>query len=100
MTAITVSMSQSNEYPGFWHAVLLCVTFITLQLLLIIPFAILDSVFKLGLVTHPAVLGVINLSACALVLGLAWLIGKPSLSQVCGLRRVSAPTIASVVVAG
>jgi len=100
MTAITVSMSRSNEYPGFWHAVLLCVVFVTLQLLLIIPFAVLDGVFKLGLVTHPAVLGVINLGACALVLGLGWLIGKPPMAQVCALRRVSAPVIGSVVVAG
>jgi uncharacterized protein len=92
-------MNRSKEYPGFWHAVLLCVTFIALQLVFVIPFAILDAVFKLRLVAHPAVLGVINLSACALVVAMGWLIGRPAMSEVCSLRRVSGPTIGSVIVA-
>jgi uncharacterized protein len=75
------------------------VTFIVLQLVFVIPFAILDAVFKLRLVTHPAVLGVINLSACALVVTMGWLIGRPPMSEVCALRRVSRPAIGSVIVA-
>ena len=92
-------MNRSKEYPGFWHAVLLCVTFVALQMVFIIPFAILDAVFKTRLVAHPAVLGVINLSACALVVTMAWLIGRPAMSEVCALRRVSGPAIGSVIVA-
>src|ERR1051325_10532204 len=60
------SMNRSNDYPGFWHAVLLCLIFIALQFVLIIPVAIFDAVFKSRFVAHPAVLGVINFSACAL----------------------------------
>jgi membrane protease YdiL (CAAX protease family) len=92
-------MNRSKDYPGFWHAVLLCVIFIALQVVLIIPLWILDAVFKTRLVSHPAVLGVINLSACALVLTIGWLIGRPAMSGVLALRRVSAPAIASVIVA-
>ena len=50
-------MNRSKDYPGFWHAVLLCVIFIALQLVLVIPVAISDAVFKTRLVAHPAVLG-------------------------------------------
>src|SRR6266516_2917045 len=92
-------MNRSKEYPGFWHAVLLCVTFVALQLVFVIPFAIFDAVFKTRLVAHPAVLGVINLSACALVVAMGWLIGRPAMSEVCAVRRVSGPTIGSVIVA-
>jgi membrane protease YdiL (CAAX protease family) len=92
-------MNRIKDYPGFWHAVLLCVIFIALQFVLIIPVGIFDAVFKTRLVAHPAVLGVINLSACALMVTTGWLIGKPALSEVCALRRVPAPALASVIVA-
>jgi len=92
-------MNRSKEYPGFWHAVLLCVIFVALQLVLIIPVAILDAVFKTRLVAHPAVLGVINLSACALMVTTGWLIGRPAMSEVCALRRVAGPALGSVIVA-
>jgi membrane protease YdiL (CAAX protease family) len=91
-------MNRRDEYPGFWHAVLLCVIFIALQFILIIPVAILDAAFKTRLVTHPAVLGVINLSACALMITTGWLIGRPAMSEVFSLRRVSAPALGSVIV--
>ena len=88
-----------KAYPGFWQAVLLCFAFVILQTCLIIPFAILDAVFKLHLVTHPAVLGVVNLVACALVLVMAWLIGRPAVSEVCPLRRVAPLALVGVIVA-
>src|SRR6185369_284142 len=91
-------MNRSKDYPGFWHAVLLCVTFIALQMLLVIPFAVLDAVFKVHLVTHPAVLAFVNIGDCALVVTMGWLIGRPAMSEVFALRAVSWPTIASVVV--
>src|SRR3989442_4344703 len=93
------SMNRSKDYPGFWHAVLLCVIFIALQLVLIIPVAIFDAVFKTRLVAHPAVLGLVNLIACALVVTTGWLIGRPAMSEVCALRRVSGPALGSVIVA-
>jgi membrane protease YdiL (CAAX protease family) len=92
-------MNRSKDYPGFWHAVLLCVILVALQLLLSIPFWILDAFFKTRLVAHPAVLGVINLIACALVVTIGWLIGRPAMSEVFALRRVSGPAIGSVIVA-
>ncbi len=92
-------MNGSKAYPGFWHAVLLCVTFIALQMVFVIPFAILDAAFKLRLVTHPAVLGVVNLSSCAGVVTVGWLIGRPAMREVWALRRVSWPAIAGVFVA-
>jgi len=92
-------MNRSKEYPGFWHAVLLCVTFVALQMVFIIPFAIVDAVFKLRLIWHPAVLGTVNLSACALVVTMGWLIGRPAMSEVFALRRVSRLAIGSVIVA-
>src|SRR6266545_490733 len=92
-------MNRSNDYPGFWHAVLLCLIFIALQFVLIIPVAIFDALFKSRLVAHPAVLGIVNLSACALVVTTGWLIGRPAMSEVCALRRVSGPALASVIVA-
>ena len=92
-------MNRSAEYPGFWHAVLLCVIFIALQLILIIPIAILDTIFKTRLFAHPAVLGVVNLGACALVMTIGWFIGRPAMSEVLTVRRVPALALASVIVA-
>lgn len=94
-----MSIKQRREYPGFWHAVLLCVTFVALQMLLTVPFVILDAVFKLHLATHPVAVGVVNLIACALVLLMSWLIGRPAMSEVCSLRRVSPLAVAGVIVA-
>jgi len=92
-------MNPRKDYPGFWHAVLLCVTFVGLQAGVMIPFAVLGSVLKTNLVEHPAVLGVINLIACVVVLGMAWLIGRPPVSEVCALRAISLRAVAGVVVA-
>ena len=93
------SMNRSKDYPGFWHAVLLCVIFIALQLVLVIPVAISDAVFKTRLVAHPAVLGIVNLLACALMVTTGWLIGRPAMVEVFALRRVSGPALGSVIVA-
>ena len=92
-------MNRSKDYPGFWHAVLLCVIFIALQLVLVIPVAISDAVFKTRLVAHPAVLGIVNLLACALMVTTGWLIGRPAMAEVFALRRVSGPALGSVIVA-
>src|SRR6266545_4144170 len=92
-------MNQRREYPGFWHAVLLCVTFVALQMFLTVPFVIVDALFKLRLATHPVAVGVVNLIACALVLLMSWLIGRPAMSEVCSLRRVSPLAVAGVIVA-
>ena len=92
-------MNRSKPYPGFWHAVLLCVTFVALQLVFVIPFAIFDAVFKTRLVAHPAVLGIVNLLACALMVTTGWLIGRPAMAEVFALRRVSGPALGSVIVA-
>lgn len=92
-------MRSSQPYPGFWHAVLLCVAFVALQLVFMVPIAVLDAVFKLRLATHPAVVGVINLAACAIVMVMGWLIGRPKISEVWALRRVSGPAVGGVVVA-
>ncbi len=92
-------MKQSNTYPGFWQAVALCVTFVVLQILFLIPFVILDAIFELHLASHPAVIGVINLGACALVITMGWRIGRPTMSEVWALRRVSGRAVAGVIVA-
>jgi hypothetical protein len=92
-------MDRSKQYPGFWHAVLLCVTFVALQMFLITPFEVLDVVFKVHLVSNPTVLGAINLSACAVVMVMGWLIGKPAMRDVLAFRRVSAATVLAVMVA-
>lgn len=91
---------MNKEYPGFWHAVLLCVTFIALQMVFITPFAVLQVVFKHPrLISHPAVLGAVNVSACAALVTISWFIGRPPMSDVFAFRRVSGPTIGSVLVA-
>ena len=61
-------MDRSKPYPSFWHAVLLCVTFVGVQVALGILLAILDAILKLGLSRHPAVIGVVNLCSFACVL--------------------------------
>ena len=90
---------MNREYPGFWHAVLLCLTFIALQMVFIIPFAVLDVVFKHHLISHPAVLGAVNVSACAALVTIGWFIGRPPMFEVFAFRRVSWPAIGSVIVA-
>jgi len=93
------TMNQNKDYPGFWHAALLCVTFVTLQMCLIMPFGILDAIFKLRLVSHPAVLGVVNLIACASVMFLGWLIGRPAMTEVFAFRRVPGLAVLGVILA-
>ena len=92
-------MSPTNRYPGFWHAVLLCVVFICLQGALAAPVMVLDLIFKTRLVEHPALLGVVSLINCAAVLLLARLIGGVHLPEVFAFRRVSVLAMAGVLVA-
>jgi phosphatidylglycerol---prolipoprotein diacylglyceryl transferase len=92
------SMNQRHDYPGFWQAVLLCVTFVGLQIVLTMPFGILDAVVHVQLASHPAVVGVVNLMACTLVLGMGWLIGRPPMSEVWALRQVAPLAVAGVIV--
>ncbi len=92
-------MNPANRYPGFWHAVLLCVVFICLQGALVAPVMVLDMVFKTQLVTHPAVLGAVNLVDCAAVLLLARGIGRVALPEVFAFRRVGVAALAGVIVA-
>jgi membrane protease YdiL (CAAX protease family) len=92
-------VDRTKQYPGFWHAVLLCALFVGLQLTFMTPVGILDMAIKSRLSAHPAVLGIVNLVACAGVMSIAWLIGKPSLRDVFALRRVSAVTVIAVVLA-
>ena len=92
-------MNRSKAYPGFWHAVLLCVTFVMLQVCLLMPFGILDAIFKLHLGSHPAVLGVVNLIACALVLIMGRLIGRLPMPEVFALHHVSGLAVVGVIIA-
>lgn len=92
-------MNHNKVYPGFWHAVLLCVIFVTVQMMLMTPFSVLDMVFKLKLSTHPAVLGTINLMACGAVVYLGWLIGRPTLGEVFRCPRISALAVVAVLIA-
>ena len=92
-------MSRSKDHLGFWKAALLCVTFVTLQLCMLVPFGILDVSFKLHLAAHPAVLGVVNLIACALVLLMGWVIGRSSMREVIALRGVSGLAVVGVIIA-
>jgi membrane protease YdiL (CAAX protease family) len=91
-------MKSRNDYPGFWHSVLLSVAFIGVQIVLMIPVGVLDALFQFQLGSHPAVVGIVNIVACAAVLGLGWLIGRTPLSEVFALRRVDPLAIAGVIV--
>ncbi len=100
MIEITPTMTNpKNDYPGFWHAVLLCGSFVALQMGLMMPFGILDAIFKTHLASHPAVLGVVNLTACAVVMIMARLIGKPAMIEVFAFRRVSMLAVTGVMIA-
>ncbi len=92
-------MNPANRYPGFWHAALLCLIFISVQGMLMAPAAVADMVLHTDLAMHPAVLGVVNLIVCAVVLVLAGLIGKPAWPEVFAFRRVSIWAMAGVLVA-
>ena len=93
-------ISQSKAYPGFWHAVLLCVLFVSLQMGFSVPLVVLDALLKIRLVTDPSAVAVVNLVSCTVVMWVAWLIGRPALSEVFTLRRVPVTAIAAVIVAG
>lgn len=92
-------MNQSKVYPGFWHSVLLCVIFLSVQMVAMMPLGVLDAVFKLKLSTHPALLGVANLMACGAVVYLGWLIGRPALAEVFRCRRISVLAVVGVMIA-
>lgn len=92
-------MNHNKVYPGFWHAVLLCVIFVTVQMVVMTPFSVLDVVFKLKLSTHPALLGMINLMACGAVVYLGWLIGRPKLAEVFRCHRISVLAVVGVLIA-
>lgn len=92
-------MNQSKLYPGFWHAVLLCVIFVTVQMVVMTPFSVLDLVFKWKLSTHAALLGTVNLIACGTVIYLGWLIGRPNLTEVLRCQRISPLAGVGVLVA-
>jgi uncharacterized protein len=92
-------MNLKKDYPGFWHAVLLCGTFVAVQIFLTIPFAIVDVIFKRHLVSHPAMIGVVNLAACTVVVIMGRLIGKTAITEMFAFRRVSGLAVAGVIIA-
>ena len=85
-------------YPGFWNSVLLCVAFVALQLVLTTPFGIVDAIWNSKLLRSPAVSAVVNLLACALVLGFASLTGRLHFREICGRGRVGPGAVLAVVV--
>ena len=93
-------MNGTRDYPGFWHATLLCVMFVAFQMFFAVPFAILDVVLKLELTRHPGVLGGINLFAFAAVMMLGRLIGRSALPEIVPLRAISVQAIAGVFASG
>lgn len=93
-------MNQSKIYPGFWHAVVLCVLFVSIQTGLSTPLVVIDMMFKLQLMSHPVLAAVINLLSFVSVILIARLIGRPDFSEVFSVRRVPLMSLAAVVVAG
>jgi membrane protease YdiL (CAAX protease family) len=93
------TMKRPTLYPGFWHAVLLCVTLISLEILFVIPCVILGFILNLDLVSHPATLGITNLVACAGAMWMGWVIGRPPLGEVFTFRRISPLTVLGVILA-
>jgi hypothetical protein len=92
-------MTQTRPYPGFWHAVLLCVIFVAVQMTTMVPAGILDAIFHLNLSTHPVVLGFANLCGFVVVLIVARAFAGPVLSEFCSLRGVTPVAVAGVVLA-
>jgi membrane protease YdiL (CAAX protease family) len=68
--------TSAKVFPGFWFAALLCMIALGIQTALIIPFAVVGIVTKLPLVSHPAVLGGVNVLAFAGTLMAGWLMGR------------------------
>lgn len=94
-----MNLNRSKLYPGFWHAVLLCVTFVAVQVAFLVVLAVVEAVFKVHLSTHPAVMGAVNLIACAMVMMMGWLIGRTATSEVFAFRRISLIAVLGVTVA-
>lgn len=94
-----VNLNRSNVYPGFWHAVLLCVTFVAVQVVFLVAFTVIEAFLRIELATHPAVMGAVNLIACATVMRMAWLIGRPAHSEVFAFHRISLVAVLGVTLA-
>ena len=94
----TQGMNPRKDYPGFWHAVLLCVVVLAFQTGLVIPFLVIDLILKSRLVSHPAVLGVVNIFSFAGAMWIAWLFSRRPVSEWVPLRRIPGQAIAGVVV--
>ena len=92
-------MDRDDNYPGFWHAALLCVVFVAAQMVFMMPIGFLDVAFKLRLGSHPAVLGAGNLAACTVVMLVGWWIGHPPMREVFALRATSAVALVAVTIA-
>jgi membrane protease YdiL (CAAX protease family) len=92
-------MNPKKEYPGFWHAVLLCVAFLGLQTVLIVPFVVLDMVLKWDIVGHPAVLGCVNILSAVGVVFMARLISRKPVSEFVRFRPISPLAIVGTVIA-
>src|SRR5690349_19919184 len=90
-------MFQRSSYPGFWHSVLLCVTFVFAQGCFITPFSIADALLHSKLIGHPAVLGLVNIASCGVVILLARLIGKRLVAAMLPLSGVSPLGLVAVV---
>ncbi len=90
---------ERKPYPGFWHAVLLCVLFQVWSVVFAVPMAVLDVVLKTGWSTHPGFAAVVNTLACAATLAIAFLIGRPPVREVFAFRAVGAAALLAATAA-
>jgi uncharacterized protein len=93
-----MTINFRKAYPGFWNAVLLCVTFVVLQILLTVPFGVLDAIRHRNLLSNPVVFGMVNILACSLVLLMGAQVGRRPMSEICSLRRVGRRVVLAVIV--
>ncbi len=74
-------MVSRRQYPGFAHAVLLCLLVLGFQAGFGLPLAILQSILKIPIAQNPLALGVVNLVDIGLVITIGMMIGKVRLQR-------------------
>lgn len=95
---VDAGMQNDKLHPGILHAIGLVVAVFILQVVLVIPLLVVQAILKIDIVSHPAVVGILNILAIGAVLVWGLRINKMSTRQLFLLRPVPTPLLVPMII--
>ena len=91
-------MTEKKPFPGFWQSVLLLTIILIIQLVLYIPFILLNLSGKVDMLSNPAVLGSINFISIGIIILTGKYIKKTNFFELYPLKKINWIQLSIVVI--